>query len=195
MDSKNVLPKHGQVFVQDSFYSSSESTEFLNCLFKNLMWTQRSIQIFGRSVKEPRLSAWYGDPEAVYTYSGQTMAPLQWTAELLQIKHKVEAELKTTFNSVLANYYRDGQDYMGAHSDDEKELGVEPIIASLSFGSTRDFVFSLKKNTQCKVKIPLQSGSLLVMSGETQKYWKHALPKRLKVEAPRLNLTFRKILC
>lgn len=141
----------------------------------------------------PRLQAWYGDVDAAYTYSKLTLTPEPWTANLLSLKQCVSEFCQHEFNAMLANCYRDQQDSVSWHSDDEAELGEQPCIASLSFGCER--VFHLKhKHTGEKFKLPLQSGSLLVMSGETQKNWLHAIHKTRIEKTMRINLTFRKIL-
>lgn len=152
-------------------------------------------------VKEPRLTAWYGQPGLTYTYSAKAMSPLPWTTSLLTIKTAIETELtnhliKTDFTSVLINKYRDGNDYLGWHSDNEKELGNEPVIASISLGEARTFQFRLKDDHEKKIQIELNDGSLLVMRGKTQELWQHQIPKRSSATAvinPRINLTFRHI--
>lgn len=152
-------------------------------------------------VKEPRLTAWYGQPGLTYTYSAKAMSPLPWTTSLLTIKTAIETELtnhliKTDFTSVLINKYRDGNDYLGWHSDNEKELGNEPVIASISLGEARTFQFRLKDDHKKKIQIELNDGSLLVMRGKTQELWQHQIPKRSSATAvinPRINLTFRHI--
>jgi alkylated DNA repair dioxygenase AlkB len=154
-------------------------------------------------VKEPRLTAWYGQPGLTYTYSGKAMSPLPWTTSLLRIKTDIEKELSinhlivTDFTSVLINKYRDGKDYLGWHSDNEKELGNEPVIASISLGGARTFQFRLKDDHKKKIEIELNEGSLLVMRGKTQELWQHQIPKRSAATAdsnPRINLTFRHIM-
>ena len=153
-------------------------------------------------VKEPRLTAWYGQPGLTYTYSGKAMSPLPWTATLLKIKTDIEKELTnhsitTDFTSVLINKYRDGNDSLGWHSDNEKELGIEPTIASISLGEPRAIRFRLKDDHKKWVQIELNNGSLLVMRGKTQELWQHQIPKRISARAaalsPRINLTFRHI--
>ena len=155
-----------------------------------LKWRSDKIKIFGKEYDQARMVAWYGEPNICYKYSGIEMITRPWTPELLEIKKNLENFLNVEFNSVLINLYRDGEDYMGWHSDDEKELGDRPIIASLSLGVPRDFIFKHKVTGE-KISLNLKNGDLLVMKGETQKYWKHALPKRLKIKQARLNLTFR----
>lgn len=160
---------------------------------KNIAWRQDTIRMFGKQVLTPRLSAWYGNEGASYTYSGLTLQPNNWTDELLSIKQKIETISGATFNSVLLNFYRHGQDSMGWHADDEPELGKMPTIASLSLGAERRFLLRAKNNHHQKHEIPLHNGSLLVMSGNTQHYWQHAIPKTSRPTKPRINLTFRQI--
>lgn len=158
-----------------------------------LDWRQDEITLYGKQVLIPRLQAWYGDEDSFYQYSGLSLTPLPWTESLLQLKKRVEQTCDTSFNSMLANCYRDEKDSVAWHSDDEPELGRQPIIASLSFGAER--VFQLKhKMTGERFKLPLQSGSLLIMAGNTQQYWLHAVPKQQRHSGARINLTFRKII-
>jgi alkylated DNA repair dioxygenase AlkB len=163
-------------------------------LIETIPWRSESIVLWGKSYVQPRLIAWYGDPAATYTYSGLTLTPLPWTPTLMRIKQRVEQISDATFNSVLLNYYRDGQDSMGFHSDDEPELGPAPVIASVSFGEERTFVLKHKRKKSLKpIRLPLASGSLLLMRGETQRNWRHAVEKEDRPCGPRINLTFRRI--
>ncbi|MCV2883572.1 alpha-ketoglutarate-dependent dioxygenase AlkB [Aestuariibacter sp. AA17] len=162
----------------------------LQTLVSELAWRQDHIKMFGKTVKIPRLQAWYGDKEAIYTYSGLTMKPLAWTPCLLELKQMCEQAASAKFNGVLANLYRNEQDSMGWHADDEPELGERPVIASLTLGEARDFDFK-HKITGEKHRVRLAHGSLLIMSEETQKYWFHAISKRTKTLGLRVNLTFR----
>lgn len=159
----------------------------------NLKWSNHKIQIFGKWVKEPRRVAFYGDKDISYTYSKQKLNALSWTSTLIELRDSVNLITDSYFNSVLVNNYKDGQDYMGWHCDNEPELGPNPLIASLSFGETRDFVFRFKADHKRKINISLESGGLLIMEGGLQRYWDHALPKRLKIKDFRYNLTFRQI--
>ncbi len=162
-------------------------------LHSGVPWQQDQITLYGKEHPLPRLHCWYGDLGLAYKWSGVQMNPVPWSPSLLEIRKLLESETGNTFNSLLANLYRSGKDTVGWHSDDEPELGPEPVIASLSLGATRDFVLRhklLPKTTQ--VKIPLASGDLFVMSGITQHYWQHALPRRAFAGA-RINLTFRTI--
>lgn len=175
-----------------AFIRQPEADALLKELQSNLAWRQDHIRMYGKEVKIPRLQAWYGDKDAVYTYSGLTMTPLPWTQTLLDIRKRCETACNTRFNSVLANLYRDGQDGMGWHADNEPELGANPVIASVSFGEARDFDFRHIISGK-KYRLPLAHGSLLIMAGETQKYWQHGITKRRKSLGPRVNLTFRMI--
>lgn len=180
------------VLYREDFINPAQASELYQKLRENLVWCQDSIKMYGKSVKIPRLQAWYGEPEAKYSYSGLNMTPIPWSQPLLDIKNKVEAECAQAFNSVLANWYRDGQDGMGWHTDNEPELGKDPVIASVTLGQARDFDFRHVNNGQ-KVRMVLQNGSLLVMKGKTQAYWQHCLPKRKNLINGRINLTFRNI--
>lgn len=163
--------------------------------FKNINWKQDWIRMFGKQLPLPRLTSWYGDSGKVYTYSGITSRPNEWNTGLLHLKRKIEQFAKTEFNSVLLNWYRSGNDYVSWHSDDEKELGSAPVIASASFGATRDFILRRKDDHSAKIVVSLEHGSLLLMKGETQLCWEHSIPKRKKVSESRFNLTFRRIFC
>ena len=160
-----------------------------------LAWEQHHVVIAGRRIASPRLSAWYGDPEARYRYSGLSLEPLPWTESLLELRRRVRQATGATFNSVLANLYRGGDDSMGWHADDEPELGPEPLIASLSLGAERRFLLRPRRRAlHPGLAVPLGHGSLLVMAGPTQGHWRHALPRTRRPVGPRINLTFRRIL-
>lgn len=167
----------------------------LSHLIGAIPWRSESIVLWGKSYVQPRLIAWYGDKDARYTYSGLTLTPQAWSPTLLRIREHVERLSEAKFNSVLLNYYRNGQDSMGFHSDDEPELGATPIIASLSLGEERTFILKHKTQKQLKpLRLSLASGSLLLMRGETQRNWRHAIEKEKRPCGPRINLTFRRIL-
>lgn len=189
---KNIVPFDGELHLIKQFYSQSEADQLFDRLKTDLAWQEESIFIYGRWVKVPRLMCWYGDPDAWYQYSGVNHQPMPWTAALQAIREKVEQQCQCAFNSVLANLYRDGNDSMGCHADDEKELGPNPVIASLSLGDERLFRLHHKK-TRDKLDIILGHGDLLVMAGTLQHHWMHAVPKTKKLKTPRINLTFRKI--
>lgn len=165
-----------------------------NTLLRDSKWQQREMNIYGKRVLQPRLTAWYGDPGRTYVYSGIRNTALPWTDLLRELRRRIEDCTDLRFNSVLLNYYRDNNDSMGFHSDDEKELGPEPAIASLSFGDTRTFLFKHKSNRDLKtVSVPLTDGSVLLMKGTTQRFWKHAINREARPCGPRINLTFRRI--
>ena len=167
-------------------------SELIRTLIDTIPWRQERIKLFGKSHLQPRLIAWYGD--ASYRYSGLTLQPLGWTPELLDLKNRVESLTGHRYNSVLLNYYRDQNDSMGLHSDDEPELGAQPAIASLSLGAER--VLSLKHKSRKDLKtckLPLADGSLLLMRGDTQRYWRHGIGKSRRPHGARVNLTFRLI--
>ena len=156
---------------------------------------REKIRMWGREIVTKKRIAWYADEGKSYTYSGSTFHPDHWNELLLEIKKYVEQYIKFQFNSVLLNEYPNGKVGMGWHSDNERELGIDPIIASLNFGANRDSIFKHKTDKSFEnIKIHLKNGSLFLILGSTQQHWKHSLPKRLKVREPRINLTFRKIL-
>ncbi len=166
---------------------------FARLAFRNIRWKQDEIRLYGKAVPLPRLTAWYGDSGKTYTYSGIKSTPNEWTERLLDLKRRVEAVAGTGFNSVLLNWYRDGSDHLGWHADDEAELGRDPVIASVNFGATRDFILRRKDDRTRRLVLPLKHGTLLLMRGALQHHWEHAVPKRLKVVQSRFNLTFRQI--
>lgn len=164
----------------------------LDLLKSELDWRSDKIKMFGKIFDQKRLVAWYGDEGISYSYSRIQMVTKVWTPELLKIRNKIDREFHIKFNSCLINLYRDGNDHMSYHSDNEKELGVNPQIFSITLGGPRDFY--LKHNSKLDiVKLSLGHGDLLIMKGATQKYWKHSLPKRKNVTHERMNLTFRQI--
>ena len=163
-------------------------------LYSEIDWQQDDIKIFGKVYAQPRLTALYGDDGKSYTYSGIEMHPTPFTAVLKDLKSKIEAVSGCSFTTVLLNLYRDGADSNGWHSDDEKELGINPVIASLSLGEVRRFHMKHKHNKELKHYIDLESGSLLIMGGKTQHFWKHQLSKTKRDVGPRINLTFRRII-
>lgn len=155
-------------------------------------WQQAKIKLFGRRVASPRLTAWYGD--APYTYSGLTWPARAWPPELDALRRRAEALAGAAFNGVLLNLYRDGRDSMGWHSDDEPELGPDPVIASFTLGAPRRFVLRRRDDKSQKQELDLPHDSLLVMDGATQAHWQHAVPKTSRPVGLRINLTFRLIL-
>ncbi len=176
---------------QSGFISSDDSEQLVKLWEHNLDWVQSTITMFGKKVAIPRLNCWYGD--RAYGYSGTHFEAKPWTPELLQLKELIEYRSGLLFNSVLVNWYRDGQDCMGWHSDDESCLGAQPQIASVSLGDPRKFVLRNKKDTSLKHTVTLENGSLLLMLGDTQSQWQHSLPRTVKSQRSRINLTYRLI--
>lgn len=166
---------------------------FARIAFTNIRWRQDRIRLYGKERPLPRLTAWYGDEGRDYTYSGITSRPNPWNKGLLYLKERVEAVAGVAFNSVLLNWYRDGNDHLGWHADDELELGHHPVIASVNFGETRDFFVRRRDDHQKKLVLPLKHGTLLLMRGALQHHWEHSVPKRARVKTSRFNLTFRRI--
>lgn len=188
-----VINTNGEVFYFKNFLSDEEANDLYNKMLENTAWAQYPITIFGKTFLQPRLIAWQGDRGVEYTYSKTTFQSNGWSSEVLYIKEKLEESLNLHFNSVLLNLYRNGQDSMGWHSDNEKELGINPLIASVSLGACRQIQFRQTKDHSQKISLNLESGSLLLMQGNTQHHWQHQIPKTKKVEMPRINLTFRTI--
>lgn len=183
--------KEADVTLYQNFFNPSFSDYYLKLLLKTIEWQQDTITVFGKTHLQPRLTALYANNTNPYSYSNITMHPKPFTQDLLDIKKHIENELSISFTSCLANLYRHGLDSNGWHADDEKELGKEPIIASVTFGAERVFHFKHKDDKTLKKKIVLEHGSLLVMKGDTQKNWLHQLPKTKKTIGARINLTFR----
>ena len=171
---------------------AERADELLATLRDAVPWETHRIRLFGRWVDSPRLSCWMGDAEAAYTYSGARFEPHPWPATLRELRRRLADELGCEFNSVLANRYRDGRDCMGWHSDNEASLGPEPVIASVSLGASRRFVLKHRQAAP-KLELSLSHGSLLLMGGETQANYRHALPRTAKPVGERINLTFRRI--
>jgi alkylated DNA repair dioxygenase AlkB len=172
-----------------------DDRQLLERLVAEVPWKQQQVTVWGKRFVQPRLIAWYGDEGRSYAYSGIRLDPLPWTEVLLRIRDKVQDAVSHLFNSVLLNYYRDHRDSMGFHSDDEPELGDQPVIASLSLGEERTFIMKHKAIQGLKpVRLRLASGSVLLMSGDTQRNWQHGVPKEPRSCGPRLNLTFRQIM-
>jgi alkylated DNA repair dioxygenase AlkB len=166
----------------------------LERLIVEIPWRTEHVVVWGKRMPQPRLIAWFGDVGKSYAYSGIQLHPTAWFPLLLEIKARVEDVVGSSFNTVLLNYYRDHQDSMGFHSDDEPELGLRPVIASVSLGEERTFVMKHKSSKLVRpVHLRLPSGSLLLMKGDTQMHWKHGIPKQIRPCGPRINLTFRRI--
>ena len=190
-ETENLLPYKGEVYLYPAFFTAEESSRYLHNLTNTVAWKQEPIKIFGKEVMQPRLTAWYGDKP--YTYSGITMQPLPWTPVLSAIKEKTENIAGVHFTSALLNFYRTGKDSMGWHRDNENELGVNPIIASVSFGQSRTFKLRDYYKKGNSISLELGNGSLLLMRGETQHYWEHCITKTAKDVGTRINITFRVI--
>ena len=188
-----VLPQDGETTYHGPIFPPEAADTHLQSLLQNIPWQHDETMMFGKRIITARKMAWYGDRDFDYRYSGNTHTAKIWTPELLTIKEAVEAASRSSYNSCLLNLYADGDQGMGWHSDDEKELNPEANIASVSFGAERRFDFR-HKETREKVSVVLQHGSLLVMAGTTQTHWQHQIPKTKKVTTPRVNLTFRNIL-
>ena len=183
------------VYYADHFDLGEPHNTLLQHFLQHTPWRSQKIKVWGKTYDQPRLMAWYGDPGKKYTYSGIELEPLPWTPRLLALKLKADVAAGGCFNSVLINYYRDNRDSMGLHSDSEPELGLSPVIASLSLGDARTLVFRHKKRGDLPtVKIGLAPGSLLLMAGDTQANWKHGINKQARPCGPRVNLTFRTIM-
>jgi alkylated DNA repair dioxygenase AlkB len=186
----NLLPFDGEVIYYGPILSLAEATRYLDTLLDTIAWKNDEAVIFGRHIITKRKVAWYGNDNYNYTYSNTTKQAYIWTNELLELKALVEQYTGTVYNSCLLNLYHDGNEGMGWHSDDEKSLGKDTSIASLSLGAERKFTLKHRAGKQT-TSVVLQHGSLLEMKGTTQTHWLHALPKTTKVTTPRVNLTFR----
>ena len=186
--------KDGEVWVMPNFMPADKAGFYYNELLKNINWRQEEIKMYGKVYPVPRKTAWYGYPEFNYKYSGILCNPEPWTKELMDIKRVIEHFLPgEDFNSVLLNLYRDGNDKVSWHADDEPELGTNPTIASVSLGAVRRFDLKHKEDPEQKLQIELTSGSLVVMKGALQHHWLHQIPTQKKIQVPRINLTFRTI--
>ena len=188
----NLLPYDGTVNYYGKILSHQKSQYYLDYLLRDIPWKNDEAFIFGKHFITKRKVAWYGDENYAYTYSNSTKQALPWTPELLALKKLSEELTETSYNSCLLNLYHDGEEGMAYHSDDEKALGKNTTIASLSFGAERRFLFK-HKTTKQVVKIILETGSLLVMKEATQTHWLHRLPPTKLVKRPRVNLTFRQM--
>lgn len=177
-----------------NFFDKEEAEALFTSLQNDIPWQQDTIRVYGKTYPQPRLTALFGNEGKSYSYSNIKMHPNPWTPTLLQIKHKIETVVNANFTTVLLNNYRDGKDSNGWHADNEKELGSNPIIASVSFGAPRIFQLKHINSANQKINITLENGSLLLMQGTTQHFWKHQIPKTTKVIGPRINLTFRIII-
>ncbi len=181
------------VMYYPDFLTPEEASHYYNILYKDTPWQQDDIKVFGKVYPQPRLTSLYASNHLPYSYSNITMHPLAFTFALSEIKKKVEMLVNTEFTTCLLNLYRDGKDSNGWHADDEKELGKNPTIASLSLGASRVFKFRDKKAKSSVHSMSLEHGSLLLMKDATQHNWQHQVPKTSKFVEPRINLTFRTI--
>jgi len=187
----SIFGNNRDVLYYNNFLLKTDAEDLYKKLLVGLNWQQHPIRMFGKTMLQPRLIAWYGDQDIQYTYSQTTLVAKGWDDDLKQIQEALKQHFQLNFNSVLANLYRDGQDSMGWHSDNEKELGTQPIIASISLGAARSLQFRQKAPPKTKTSILLESGSLLLMQGNAQEHWQHQIAKTKKVKTPRINLTFR----
>lgn len=172
-------------------FSPAESDAYLNAFISTVPWAQKTVKMWDKQMLTPRLTAWYGDPQTNYAFTGLKLDPLPWTPELLAIKSLVEPLAGITFNSVLLNYYRDGNDSVAWHSDKENVLGKRPVIASVSFGQVRSFDIRSKADHKEKYSVRLEHGSFLLMKSGLQEAFEHRIAKSTKTMRPRVNLTFR----
>ena len=192
VSNETIINKDGLAIYFDSLIQKEKSKLFLLQLSKNIQWKNDESVMFGKHFITRRKTAWYGDQPFCYTYSKIKRTALPWTDELLEIKRIVENQEPAEFNSCLLNFYHDGDDGMSWHSDNEKELEKNGVIASVSLGAERKFSFKHKRNKE-KIDLILGNGSLLVMKERIQTHWMHQLPKSKKISEPRINLTFRTI--
>jgi alkylated DNA repair dioxygenase AlkB len=189
----NILPHDGIVNYLGKIFTREKADHYYDTLLNKIGWKNDEAMIAGKHFVTARKVAWYADKEFAYTYSGTTKHALLWTPELLELKKIAEEKTDHAYNSCLLNLYHNGDEGMAYHSDDEKALGGVTVIASLSFGADRKFLFKHKRSKEL-VSLILEHGSLLVMKGQTQLNWMHRLPPTTKVKRPRINLTFRTIL-
>jgi len=187
------LADDGQLELLPDFIPAAAREELFERLRQAVPFEAKQIRIMGRSVDQPRLTAWIGDASAVYTYSGVRNVPAPWPEVLAELRDRVAAVTGAPFNSVLCNLYRDGRDSMGMHSDSERELGRNPVIASLSLGAARRFQLRHRKRRDAGLDLELPDGSLLIMRGGLQHHYRHGVPKQPKIEGARINLTFRQV--
>ncbi len=193
MTQQHALSDGGEVTLFEPWLDDEAAYQLFQTLRDGIAWRTERIQIVGRWYDQPRLVAWFGDANARYTYSGLTLAPEPWPSALAVVRARLMDEVGVPFNSVLCNCYRDGRDSMGLHADDEPELGKNPTIASLSLGATRRFALRHKRDKSARLDLDLTGGSLLVIGGTTQHFWRHGVPKRQSIVGARINLTFRRI--
>ncbi len=189
----NILEKDGFAYYFPHFLDEVTSNIYFQNILKSTKWLHNEIKIFGKTFKEPRLSCWFAEKNVEYRYSGLDLTPNEFTSPLNEIKKLCEFSCEEKFNSALVNLYRDGKDSMGFHRDNEKSLGDESLIASISLGESRKFQIKHKTDKRLNKSIELSNGSLLIMGGSMQEYWYHGLAKSKKELDPRINITFRNI--
>ena len=184
----------GELRYYPNWLNTEESADYFQQLREQVVWEQSTIFVYGKYIKIPRLNAWYGDPGCTYQYSGRRFQPHPWLPILNDLKQRLQRTTGELFNSVLINCYRDGQDSVSWHSDDEPELGQNPVIASISLGVERIFQLRHKRYKRIdQQRFLLENGSLLLMSGSLQHNWQHQLPKSTTIKEERINLTFRRV--
>lgn len=190
----NLLPCDGETHYRARVITEAEASRWFDVLLQDVPWQPDTVILFGKRITTARKVAWYGDPGCAYTYSGTTKQPLPWSPALQELRRLVEKVSGVSFNCCLLNLYHHGGEGMGWHSDDERELVPQGIIASVSLGAERRFLFRHKQDPKLKVAVQLESGSLLLMCGSTQTHWLHSLPKSTRIKRARINLTFRQML-
>lgn len=191
-EPRELLPYDGSAVMYEWVLGELNSYEILRNLIEVIDWEEHTIHMFGKSFPQPRLVAWFGDKGSEYSYSGLKMNVRSWTPEILALRQIVESYSGTIFNSVLVNLYRDGNDKVSWHRDNEPELGPSPTIASLSLGAARRFKFRHLQSGET-AEVALESGSLIIMSGLSQACWEHEVPRQASIDKPRINLTFRQV--
>jgi alkylated DNA repair dioxygenase AlkB len=187
------MPDAKVTFYQN-FFDFQESDEMFQILLNEINWRQDRMKLYGKEIDLPRKTAWYGDQNKSYTFSGIHLDPEPWTPTLMQVKQRIEEVAEVEFNSVLLNLYRHGNDGISWHTDAEPELGENPVIGSVSFGGARRFMFRHRQDPDLKAEVELTHGSFLLMAGETQHFWQHQIPKTSRKVEPRINMTFRIII-
>lgn len=193
--SEEVLSmQDAEVIFYPNFFSLKESDRLFQALYNETKWRQDKMNVYGKEINLPRKTAWYGDRDKSYEFSGIYLDPEPWTPTLLQVKERIESIAQVHFNSVLLNLYRSGSDGISWHTDAEPELGKNPVIGSVSLGGARRFMFRHKHNRGLKAEVELTHGSFLLMAGETQHFWQHQIPKTSRKVEPRINLTFRVVI-
>jgi alkylated DNA repair dioxygenase AlkB len=191
-DTELIKINNGEYMYIPNFYKKEIADKYLDRLISDIKWKQESMKMYGKEIPFPRLTSWYGDNDKPYSFSGIKLQPNSWSPGLLKIKSDIEPKAEVAFNSVLLNRYRDGKDSISWHTDAEKELGINPVIASVNFGAERKFQLKHKETNE-RIDILLKHGSLLIMQGELQHFWKHQIPKSKTISQERVNLTFRVI--